>query len=153
MNQVLISKDQVLTHAAQLKQQSILTQTFSYVRRFVAKKGGRPETFEIPIGSGADFQGLGYNIEYAKASDDAEHLWVKFSQEVGNRKWSNDYEPLNSIATPGVRNQANPPSRYGYRVFPFFAKENDKIKIEAINNSADDDLEIVVTMIGVLLFK
>ena len=134
---------------ADLDAQAKLTQAFSFTGRVTAKAASTT-IMTIPIPDGADFQQLGYNIEYQEAADKKEYLRLKFSQKVGNRTWSNDFEPIKSIATPGVRS-ATPIPRYGFRVFPLRIKAKDQITIQ-VENAAAEDLQVCITLIGNLWF-
>lgn len=135
-----------LTESARIQPQ------FDFTRRMIAT-ASTTTTFQIPVPAGYDFESLGYNIDYAHpVAGLTEHLFIKFSQEQGNRKWSNDFLPIKSIATPGVRGPlvTAPVARYGFRAFHAYMPQNDKIIIEILNTAAED-LEVNVTFIGNLL--
>jgi hypothetical protein len=148
----IVTKEQARAYVANRNTQATLCQAFDFEREF-SVPANTTQTFEIPIGNEGDLEILGYNIEYDKASDDKEKLYLQFSQERGNRKWSNDRLPIRNIATPGVRDLTNPPARYGFRQFMGWAPANDKIKIEAVNTSTTEALRVCVTLHGILWFK
>lgn len=143
------SRAEMLAHASKLAKSFGLCQMFDYNRTFTATASSS-NTEEIPIGAGSSFQILGYNIEYNKSADGTEGVSLKFSQEYGNRVWSNGFLPIKSIAVPGVRDPSVPLPRFGYRQFQGYAPANDKIKIDW-NNTLAEDIEVSITVIGFLL--
>lgn len=144
---MITTKEEAARFRSQLAQQSTVCQPFSFTLEVNAKASSNTVGV-LPIPDGADFQMQGYNMEYDEAADKKEHLKVQFRQKVGNRAWSNDFEPVKSIATPGVRS-ATPVPRYGYRQFAGLVKANDQIVME-VTNSAAEDLKVLVVFTGVL---
>lgn len=142
-----------VAYRARLQKQFDLCQFFEFTSRWTATKAATGRQ-EIIIGNEADFQVLGYNIEFGLGTSSAiDVVSLQLSQDRGNRQWSNDKIPIYSIATPGPRVVAAPPSRYGFRFFPGFAPANDKIKIDWENSDTTTDVEVIFTLSGFLLFK
>ncbi len=136
---------------ADMAAQQKLSQSFTYTLTILAKAEATTSA-NMPIADGADFQLLGYNGEYDDTTDHSEALSVRFMQKTGNRMWSNDFEPLKSICTPGVRSLLNSHARYGYRNFPGLLRANDQLVAQVVNTS-NQDLEVTFTFVGVLWFK
>jgi hypothetical protein len=150
----IITAQDVAKYCAERNQQATVCQTFEYPRSFTALANSKT-TVEIPFGNSADTEILGYNIEYDAAPDGLEYLYLQFTQEMGNRKWSSDFVSIRNIATPGVRGTSTiaAPARYGYRQFFGWAQANDKLKIECQNNHPTANLRVEFSLHGVLYFK
>lgn len=148
---MVTTKAQSVKFQDEMAEQAKLNQSFVYTLTINAKANATTSA-NLPIADGADFQVLGYNGEYDDTTDHSEALSVRFSQKTGNRQWSNDFEPLKSICTPGVRSATNSHARYGYRQFPGLLRANDQLIAQVVNTSAQD-LQVVFTFVGVLWFK
>lgn len=117
-----------------LQEKARIAPAFDFCRRIEAPFG--QSTHEIPIPAGYDFEMLGYNIDYEQDPAGGEVLSIRLSQSQGGRKWSNDFIPVKSIATPGVHGVGVAPiPRYGFRAFHAYLPQNDKIIIEIENTS------------------
>ena len=88
---------------------------------------------------------LGYNIQYQMPPDGTEPLWIRFSEQDGQRSWSNNLVPIRSISTPGAIVAGAPGIRYGERPWNRTTRPNEKIAIDWRNTHATADLEITVT--------
>lgn len=152
MHEKLTSPQAIKSHLETLRAQADYFQYFSYPVRLTAAANSTGR-IQVPIGSNADFQVLGYNISHSAGTAGAiDVVSLKFSQSNGNRKWSNDFENLANIATPGVRNTANPVPRYGMRHFPGFVPANDVISIDWANTDASTAVVVDIEIVGILWF-
>lgn len=139
MNQVEAARE-----AQDLRQTQAVKKTFDYVISFVAK-ANTAGSVSIPINSDGDFHQLGYNIRYSKNSTwthdvdgtttvtNINNVKLAFSSQTANGKQSNDFIPVQLIATPGSDEQP----RYGTRPFDFTYPENDTLVIEYDNRAPD----------------
>ena len=137
-----MNQQEAAREAQELRQTQAVKKTFDYVISFVAK-AGTAGSVSIPINSDGDFHELGYNIRYSKNSiwkhdvngstvqTNFSNLKLKFSSQAANGQQSNDFVPVQLIATPGSDDQP----RYGTRPFDFTYPENDTLVIEYDNRA------------------
>lgn len=145
----VIGAENAAALVAQIENTQRYRKQYDFTRRFTAT-AGKTGTAEINMPSEGDFQILGYNIEYDAQANGAETILLKFHQQDGGKNWSNDYVPIRSIATPGVRQSSAsvPGIRYGYREFTAFVRKNDKIAIDFDNTLGLNDSQVFVTFTG-----
>lgn len=139
-----MNQEEAAREAYDLRQTQAVKKTFDYVISFVAK-ANTAGSFSIPINSDGDFHQLGYNIRYSKNSTwthdvdgtttvtNVNNVKLAFSSQTANGKQSNDFIPVQLIATPGSDEQP----RYGTRPFDFTYPENDTLVIEYDNRAPD----------------
>lgn len=139
-----MNQQEAAREAQELRQTQAVKKTFDYVISFVAK-AGQAGSVSIPINSDGDFHQLGYNIRHSKNSiwehtvngstvqTNFSNLKLKFSSQAANGQQSNDFIPVQLIATPGSDEQP----RYGTRPFDFSYPENDTLVIEYDNRAPD----------------
>lgn len=136
----------ILNAAAALQLVNGLEQTQKFRRNFdlvrrIRCAANSSQSVEIPIPSEGDYQILGYNILYSNpAAGAADVLFIRFSNSDSGRAWSNDLIPVRAIATPGQQGS----SRFGMREFQAFCPQNDKVKVEYRNDSAEELLIDIV---------
>lgn len=139
-----MNQQEAAREAQELRQTQAVKKTFDYVISFVAK-AGQAGSVSIPINSDGDFHELGYNIRHSKNSiwehtvngstvqTNFTNLKLKFSSQAANGQQSNDFIPVQLIATPGSDEQP----RYGTRPFDFTYPENDTLVIEYDNRAPE----------------
>lgn len=139
-----MNQQEAAREAQELRQTQAVKKTFDYVISFVAK-AGQAGSVSIPINSDGDFHELGYNIRHSENSiwehtvngstvqTNFTNLKLKFSSQAANGQQSNDFIPVQLIATPGSDEQP----RYGTRPFDFTYPENDTLVIEYDNRAPD----------------
>jgi hypothetical protein len=149
----IFTKSEAQAYAKRQQQRFDLCQFFDYTRK-VTCAFNSSGTAEIQISNAADFECFGYNIEFTAGTSGAiDVLSVKMRQARGNRQWSNDFVPVASIATPGVRNVTTPVPRFGYRYFPGFLPAKDVLSIDWQNSDTALAVEMEITMCGLLIFR
>lgn len=139
-----MNQQEAAREAQELRQTQAVKKTFDYVISFVAK-AGQAGSVSIPINSDGDFHQLGYNIRHSENSiwehtvngstvqTNFSNLKLKFSSQAANGQQSNDFVPVQLIATPG----SDEKPRYGTRPFDFTYPENDTLVIEYDNRAPD----------------
>lgn len=137
-----MNREQCAAEALELRQTQSCKKTFDYVISFVAAKNSAGSA-SIPINSDGDFHQLGYNIRYSENSKwshtvggntvvtNFSNLKLQFSSQAANGRQSNDFIPVQLIATPGSDKQP----RYGTRPFDWTYPENDTLVIEYDNRA------------------
>lgn len=135
-----MNKEQLKAEVFDLLQTQETKRTFDFVRSFVAK-AGTAGMATIPINSAGEFRQLGYNIRFSENSTKThteggetiiEHTSfcrLKFRAQSANNSQSNDFIPIQLIATPG--SDKNP--RYGTRPFAVVYQKSDSLVIEYDN--------------------
>lgn len=133
--------------------------SFDFVQSFVAK-ANTADSVTIPINNAGDFLQLGYNIRCTKNSTrtpdggSAEAycgVKLRFRSQAANNTQSNDFIPVQLIATPLHDDMA----RYGSRPFLYVYPKGDALVIEydnrapkALNNEtysmADERIDICI---------
>lgn len=129
-------KAQIDAELAELKLTQAFKKTFDFTRSFVAK-ANTADTFAVPITNEGPFLCTGYNIRFTKNSQldrggnvtDICATKLKFKSQADNSAQSNDYIPVQLIATPGEPDG----SRYGYRPFLHLYPKGDILLIEYDN--------------------
>lgn len=153
-----MNREQVKTEINDLLETQGYKRTFDFVARFVAK-ANTADAVTIPINNAGDFKQLGYNIRYTKNSSITRGgvttyinaVKLRFRSQAANNTQSNDFMPVQLIATPG----ADDMPRYGSRPFLYVYPKGDALVIEYDNrtpavlvagdtyNMEDEEIEIV----------
>ena len=132
---------------------------YDFTRSVIAKKD-QAGTLSIPMTTEGPFYMLGYNTMFTKNSSktkggtttNAPFTKLRFRAESDNCAMSNDYIPVELIATPGSEDS----SRYGMREFNHLFGKGDRLMIdydhrepEALAGETysleDEQIEIVFT--------
>lgn len=132
--------EQVTNKLVQLKETQSFEKTFDFTRSFVAK-AGVADSFAIPITNEGPFLQESYNIRFTQNSTITRGgvtknicaVKLKFKSQADNAAQSNDYIPVQLIATPG----ADFMSRYGSRPFVHLYPKGDVLIIEYDNRQPD----------------
>ena len=114
--------------------------TFDFTRSFVAK-ANTADSFAIPITNEGPFLQENYNIRFTENSRKTEGgvttsfcgVKLKFKSQADNAAQSNDYIPVQLIATPGAPGM----SRYGARPFLHVYPKADVLIIEYDNRAPE----------------
>ena len=130
--------EQIKNKIAELKETQGFEKTFDYTRSFVAK-ANTAGSFVIPMTTEGPFYELGYNIRYTKNSTMTRDgnttnicaVRIKMRSQSDNAAQSNDYIPVQLIATPG----ADDAPRYGSRPFTHIYPKGDTIVIDYDNRA------------------
>lgn len=130
--------EQTKAKVLELKETQGFEKTFDFVRSFVAK-AGVADSVTIPVTNEGAFYELGYNIRYTKNSTmtrggvttNINATKLKFRSQADNAAQSNDFVPVQLIATPG--DDSNP--RYGSRPFTHIYPKGDVIVIDYDNRA------------------
>lgn len=136
--------EQTKNKIAELQETQGFEKTFDYTRSFIAK-AGTAGAFSIPMTTEGPFYELGYNIRFTKNSTLTRGgvttnicaVRLKIRSQADNAAQSNDYIPVQLIATPG----ADDSPRYGSRPFTHIYPKGDNIVIEYDNRAP----EVLVT--------
>ena len=136
--------EQIKNKVAELQETQGFEKTSDYARSFIAK-AGTAGAFSIPMTTEGPFYQLGYNIRYTKNSTLTRGgkttnicaVRLKIRSQADNAAQSNDYIPVQLIATPG----ADDAPRYGSRPFTHIYPKGDNIVIEYDNRAP----EVLVT--------
>lgn len=135
----MASMAEINAKIAGLKQTQAYEKTFDFTRTFYAKAGTAGE-FAVPITNEGPFLQESYNIRYTENSvvEDAGGntkqvcvVKLKFKSQADNAAMSNDYIPVQLIATPG----AYEGTRYGARPFLHIFPKGDVLIIEYDNRA------------------
>lgn len=129
---------QMKSKIAELQETQGFEKTFDFTRSFVAK-AGTADTFVIPMTNEGPFYQLGYNIRYTKNSTLTRGgvttnlcaVKLKFRSQSDNAAQSNDFIPMQLIATPGADDMA----RYGSRPFTHIYPKGDVLIIDYDNRA------------------
>lgn len=133
---------------------------YDFTRSVVAKQD-QAGTLSIPMTTEGPFYMLGYNIMFTKNSSkttaggttiNAPFTKLRLRAESDNCAMSNDYIPVELIATPGAEDS----SRYGMREFNHLFGKGDRLMIDYDHREpnalagetytlADEKIEIVFT--------
>lgn len=130
--------NQIKAEVEDLKETQCYKRTFDFVRSIVCK-ADTADSVTIPINNAGDFYQLGYNIRYTKNSlhkkDGVDTpicaVKLKFRSQAANNTQSNDFIPVQLIATPG----ADDMPRYGTRPFAYVYPKGDSLVIEYDNRA------------------
>ena len=135
----MASMAEINAKIAGLKQSQAYEKTFDFTRSFVAKANTAGE-FAVPITNEGPFLQESYNIRYTENSvvedngGNTKQICVcklKFKSQADNAAMSNDYIPVQLIATPG----AHEGTRYGARPFLHIFPKGDVLIIEYDNRA------------------
>lgn len=132
--------EQVTNKLVQLKETQSYERTIDLTRHFVAK-AGVADSFAIPITNEGPFLQESYNIRFTQNSTITRGgvtknicaVKLKFKSQADNAAQSNDYIPVQLIATPG----ADFMSRYGSRPFVHLYPKGDVLIIEYDNRQPE----------------
>lgn len=133
---------------------------YDFTRSVIAKQD-EAGTLSIPMTTEGQFYMLGYNIMFTKNSSktkaggttiNAPFTKLRLRAESDNCAMSNDYIPVELIATPGAEDS----SRYGMREFNHLFGKGDRLMIDYDHREpdaiagetytlADEKIEIVFT--------
>ena len=130
--------EQTKAKVAELKETQGFEKTFDFTRSFVAK-AGVADSVTIPVTNEGAFYQLGYNIRYTKNSTLTRGgtpknicaVKLKFRSQADNAAMSNDFVPVQLIATPGEEDAP----RYGSRPFTHIYPKGDVIVIDYDNRA------------------
>lgn len=133
-----MNKEQVFAEINDLQETQAYKRTFDFVARFTAK-ANTADAVTIPINNAGAFKQLGYNIKYTKNStltrgDNTTNICavkLKMRSQAANNTQSNDFVPVQLIATPG----ADDMPRYGARPFLYVYPKGDALVIEYDNRA------------------
>lgn len=125
---------QIKNELAVLKETQGYKKTFDFTRSFIAE-AGKADSFAIPITNEGPFLQIAYNIKFTKNSTITRGgvttnicaVKLKFKSQADNASQSNDFVPVQLIATPGDS------SRYGARPFQHLYPKGDVLIIEYDN--------------------
>lgn len=114
--------------------------TFDFTRSFVAK-ANTADSFAIPITNEGPFLQESYNVRFTENSTKTDNgvttnfcgVKLKFKSQADNAAQSNDYIPVQLIATPGGVDM----SRYGSRPFIHIYPKADVLIIEYDNRAPE----------------
>lgn len=134
----MASMNEINAKVAALKQTQAYEKTFDFTRSFVAKANTAGE-FAVPITNEGPFLQQSYNIvctsnskvNYGGGNVDYCGVKLKFKSQADNAAMSNDYIPVQLIATPGFRTGV----RYGARPFLHIYPKGDVLIIEYDNRA------------------
>ena len=134
----MASMAEINAKVAGLKQSQAYEKTFDFTRSFVAKANTAGE-FAVPITNEGPFLQESYNIrctsnskvDFGGGSVDYCGVKLKFKSQADNAAMSNDYIPVQLIATPG----AHDGTRYGARPFNHIYPKGDVLIIEYDNRA------------------
>lgn len=132
------TKDFINAELAKIAKTQAYKKPFDFTREFVAE-AGKVNSFVIPMTNEGPFLCTGYNIRFTKNSkmDRSGNITnlcavkLKFKSQADNAAQSNDYVPVQLIATPGDENGTRYGSRPWYHLYP----KGDALIIEYDNRA------------------
>lgn len=132
------TRDYINQELAHIKANQAYKKTFDFTREFVAK-AGKADQFVIPMTNEGPFLCTGYNIRFTENSTmdrggtitNLCAVKLKFKSQADNAAQSNDYVPVQLIATPGAENG----TRYGSRPWAHLYPKGDALVIEYDNRA------------------
>lgn len=133
-----MNREQIFAEINDLQETQAYKRTFDFVARFTAK-ANTADAVTIPINNAGAFKQLGYNIKYTKNSTLARGgnttnicaVKLKMRSQAANNTQSNDFVPVQLIATPGAADMP----RYGTRPFMYVYPKGDALVIEYDNRA------------------
>lgn len=133
-----MNREQIFAEINDLQETQAYKRTFDFVARFTAK-ANTADAVTIPINNAGAFKQLGYNIKYTKNSTLTRGgnttnicaVKLKMRSQAANNTQSNDFIPVQLLATPG---SADMP-RYGSRPFMYVYPKGDALVIEYDNRA------------------
>lgn len=135
----MASMAEINAKVASLKQTQSYEKTFDFTRTFIAK-ADTADSFAIPITNEGPFLQESYNIRYTKNSTVTPSggspvafcgVKLKFKSQADNAAMSNDFVPVQLIATPGAPDG----TRYGARPFLHIYPKGDVLIVEYDNRA------------------
>ncbi len=135
-----MNREQIFAEINDLQETQAYKRTFDFVARFTAK-ANTADAVTIPINNAGAFKQLGYNIKYTKNSTlkrggnttNICAVRLKMRSQAANNTQSNDFVPVQLIATPGASDMP----RYGTRPFMYVYPKGDALVIEYDNRAPD----------------
>lgn len=133
-----MNREQIFTEINDLQETQAYKRTFDFVARFTAK-ANTADAVTIPINNAGAFKQLGYNIKYTKNSTLTRNgtptnicaVKLKMRSQAANNTQSNDFIPVQLLATPGAADMP----RYGSRPFMYVYPKGDALVIEYDNRA------------------
>lgn len=133
-----MNREQIFAEISDLQETQAYKRTFDFVARFTAK-ANTADAVTIPINNAGAFKQLGYNIKYTKNSTltrggNATNICavkLKMRSQAANNTQSNDFVPVQLLATPGAADMP----RYGSRPFMYVYPKGDALVIEYDNRA------------------
>ena len=131
-----MNREQIFAEISDLQETQAYKRTFDFVARFTAK-ANTADAVTIPINNAGAFKQLGYNIKYTKNSTLTRGgnttnicaVKLKMRSQAANNTQSNDFIPVQLLATPGAADMP----RYGARPFIYVYPKGDALVIEYDN--------------------
>jgi hypothetical protein len=131
-----MNREQIFAEINDLQETQAYKRTFDFVARFTAK-ADTADAVTIPINNAGAFKQLGYNIKYTKNSTLTRGsnttnicaVRLKMRSQAANNTQSNDFIPVQLLATPGAADMP----RYGTRPFMYIYPKGDALVIEYDN--------------------
>lgn len=133
-----MNREQIFAEINDLQETQAYKRTFDFVARFTAK-ANTADAVTIPINNAGAFKQLGYNIKYTKNSTLTRGgvttnicaVKLKMRSQAANNTQSNDFVPVQLMATPGAEDMP----RYGSRPFMYVYPKGDALVIEYDNRA------------------
>lgn len=133
-----MNREHIFEEIKDLQETQAYKRTFDFVARFTAK-ANTADAVTIPINNAGAFKQLGYNIKYSKNSTLTRGgnttnicaVKLKMRSQAANNTQSNDFVPVQLIATPGAADMP----RYGTRPFMYVYPKGDALVIEYDNRA------------------
>ena len=133
-----MNREQIFSEINDLQETQAYKRTFDFVARFTAK-ANTADAVTIPINNAGAFKQLGYNIKYTKNSTLTRGgnttnicaVRLKMRSQAANNTQSNDFIPIQLLATPGAADMP----RYGTRPFMYVYPKGDALVIEYDNRA------------------
>ena len=133
-----MNREQIFAEINDLQETQAYKRTFDFVARFTAK-ANTADAITIPINNAGAFKQLGYNIKYTENSTlthDGKttnicEVMLKMRSQAANNTQSNDFIPIQLLATPGAAEMP----RYGARPFMYVYPKGDALVIEYDNRA------------------
>lgn len=131
-----MNREQIFAELNDLQETQAYKRTFDFVARFTAK-ANTADAVTIPINNAGAFKQLGYNIRYTENSTLTRGgnttkicaVKLKMRSQAANNTQSNDFIPVQLLATPGAKDMP----RYGTRPFLYVYPKGDALVIEYDN--------------------
>lgn len=133
-----MNREQIFAEINDLQETQAYKRTFDFVARFVAK-ANTADSVTIPINNAGSFKQLGYNIRHTENSTltrggNATNICavkLRMRSQAANNTQSNDFIPVQLLATPGAPDKP----RYGTRPFMYVYPKGDALVIEYDNRA------------------
>lgn len=133
-----MNREQIFSEINDLQETQAYKRTFDFVARFTAK-ANTADAVTIPINNAGAFKQLGYNTRYTENSTLTRGgkttnictVKLKMRSQAANNTQSNDFIPIQLLATPGAADMP----RYGTRPFMYVYPKGDALVIEYDNRA------------------